>query len=191
LTLHGPGRLLSQEYDIVASQTRKIEQLNRTLTRQRQLYEPPRPSMSCIDPRPVSAKGDDVVSLGWNARNIHSRRPRGIRYSQALNSGRPQLEHPLYVGNWHMAFEDHPVDNGGVARYQCARDARVALEGPLLRSSITRHIATKGLFHLRRPLLAATATGSRCITTSLAASAGLASKPNPELLISLRTSNHS
>jgi hypothetical protein len=72
--------------------------------------------------------------------------PRGIRNSQALNSGRPQLEHPLHIGNWHMAFKDHPVDNGGVARCQCARDARVALEGHPVAIIDHPHIATKGFF---------------------------------------------
>jgi len=107
----------------------------------------------------ADAEGDDIVMLSWSPCNFHANG--ALRHpgnSQALNSGRPQLEHPLHVGNWHMAFKDHPVYNGGVARYQCAWDAEVALEGHPVAIIDHPHIATKGLLHLRRPLFAAITT---------------------------------
>jgi hypothetical protein len=105
-----------------------------------------------------------VVAKSWrahrHARNSKPAHPDGTLGEQALD-----------VGEGHMSFEHISVDDDGVAQAEIAGDAQPGLVGRPLRVIDRLNRASELLTKLSGPFRATGATGSRCMTTWVAATA--------------------
>lgn len=114
--------------------------------------------MVCEDSLARGAIGDRIKWLRGMTANFHATRTqRHAGHREARNAARPLGKDALHVGNRHMAPEDHPIDEGGMAGRQASRNALCTLERSALAVVDDDNATYKLLANLVSPLLKATA----------------------------------